>query len=132
MLQSSVMIKQPAWLEISCIGEQVIYVSEEYHDTMGCTILVYFPFIGTAELAQIWTQMYLLQKTYLIEVIRLLIESETVWEWPASTDHVGGSFGLIAKERAVLINKDELSSIVLAEIRIGSCALDPCGQKGAR
>jgi len=74
----------------------------------------------------------LLQKTYLIEVIRLLIESETVWECPASTDHVGGSFGLIARERAVLINKDELSNIVLAETRIGSCARDPCGQKVTR
>lgn len=62
-------------------------------------------------------------------MIRLLIESETVWECPASTDHIGGSFGLIARERAVLINKDELSNIVLAETRIGSCARDPCDQK---
>lgn len=61
-----------------------------------------------------------------------MIESETVWECPASTDHVGGSLGLIARERAVLINKDELSNIVLAETRIGSCARDPCGQKGIR
>ena len=64
-----------------------------------------------------------------MEVIRLLIESETEWECPASTDHVGGSFGLIARERAVLINKDELSNIVFAETRIGSCARDPCVQE---
>lgn len=62
-------------------------------------------------------------------MIRLFIESETVWECPASTDHVGGSFGLIARERAVLINKEELSNIVLAETRIGSCARDPYDQK---
>lgn len=61
-----------------------------------------------------------------------MIESETVWECPASTDHVGGSLGLIARERAVLINKDELSNIVLAETRIGSCARDPCCQEGIR
>lgn len=61
-----------------------------------------------------------------------MIESETVWEWPASTDHVGGSLGLMARERAVLINREELSSIVLAETRIGSWACDPCGQEGIR
>lgn len=33
--------------------------------------------------------------------------------------------GLMASERAVRMRYDELSSIVLAEIRIGSCAWDP-------
>lgn len=72
------------------------------------------------------------QKTYLIEVIRLLIESETVCECPASTDQVGGSFGLMANERAVLISEDELSNIVFAEIKIGSCARDPYGQDSSK
>lgn len=39
--------------------------------------------------------------TNLMEVIRLLIESETVLEWPASMDQVGGSLGLSTSERAV-------------------------------
>lgn len=40
-------------------------------------------------------------KTNLMEVIRLLMESETVLEWPASMDQVGGSLGLRTSERAV-------------------------------
>lgn len=55
-----------------------------------------------------------------MEVMRLLIDSDTVWEWLASTDQVGGSLGLMASERAVLISDEELSSMVLAEVRIGS------------
>lgn len=39
--------------------------------------------------------------TNLIEVMRLLMESETVLEWPASMDQVGGSLGLRTSERAV-------------------------------
>lgn len=37
----------------------------------------------------------------LMEVMRLLMESDTVLEWPARTDQVGGSFGLRTSERAV-------------------------------
>lgn len=61
-------------------------------------------------------------ETNLIDVMRLLMESDTVWECPASTDQVGGSLGLMASERAVRMRYDELSSMVLAETRIGSCA----------
>lgn len=64
-------------------------------------------------------------ETDLIEVMRLLMESDTVWECPASTDQVGGSLGLMARERAVRMRYDELSSMVLAETRIGSCAWEP-------
>lgn len=99
----------------------------EEHQSANLPYSVFF--VNSCSIA---TPILFLQKTYLIEVIRLLIESETVWECPASTDHVGGSFGLIARERAVLINKDELSNMVLADTRIGSCARDPCGQKGTR
>lgn len=67
-------------------------------------------------------------ETNLIDVMRLLMESDTVWECPASTDHVGGSLGLMAKERAVRMRYDELSSMVLAETRIGSCAWEPWDQ----
>lgn len=67
-------------------------------------------------------------ETNLIDVMRLLIESDTVWECPASTDQVGGSFGLMASERAVRMRYDELSSMVLAETRIGSCAWEPWEQ----
>lgn len=66
--------------------------------------------------------------TNLMDVMRLLIESDTVWECPASTDQVGGSLGLMASERAVRMRYDELSSIVLAETRIGSCAWEPWDQ----
>lgn len=73
-------------------------------------------------------------ETNLIDVMRLLIESDTVWECPASTDQVGGSLGLMASERAVRMRYDELSSMVLAETRIGSCAWEPWEQtaEGAR
>lgn len=67
-------------------------------------------------------------ETDLIEVMRLLMESDTVWECPASTDQVGGSLGLMARERAVRMRYDELSSMVLAETRIGSCAWEPWDQ----
>lgn len=40
-------------------------------------------------------------KTDLMEVMRLLMESETVREWPASIDQVGGSLGFRTSERAV-------------------------------
>ena len=66
--------------------------------------------------------------TNLMDVMRLLIESDTVWECPASTDQVGGCLGLMASERAVRMRYDELSSIVLAETRIGSCAWEPWNQ----
>lgn len=65
--------------------------------------------------------------------MRLLMESDTVWECPASTDHVGGSLGLMASERAVRMRYDELSSMVLAETKIGSCAWEPWDQtEGSR
>lgn len=67
-------------------------------------------------------------ETNLIDVMRLLMESDTVWECPASTDQVGGSLGLMASERAVRMRYDELSSMVLAETRIGSCAWEPWDQ----
>lgn len=59
-------------------------------------------------------------------VISFLMESETVREWPASTDHCGGSLGLTARERAVWMRPAELSSMVLAEMTMGSMALRPC------
>lgn len=60
-----------------------------------------------------------------MEVMRLLMESDTVCECPASTDQVGGSLGLMARERAVRMRYEELSSMVLAETKIGSCAWEP-------
>lgn len=63
---------------------------------------------------------------HLMLVINFLMESETVREWPASTDHCGGSLGLTARERAVWMRPAELSSMVLAEVTIGSMALRPC------
>lgn len=59
-------------------------------------------------------------------VISFLMESETVREWPASTDHCGGSLGLTARERAVWMRPAELSSMFLAEETMGSMALRPC------
>ena len=56
----------------------------------------------------------------LMAVMRLLMESDTVREWPARMDQVGGSFGLMTRERAVSSNWVELSSIDRAERRIGS------------
>ena len=63
---------------------------------------------------------------HLMLVISFLMESETVREWPASTDHCGGSLGLTARERAVWMRPAELSSMVLAEETMGSMALRPC------
>lgn len=62
-------------------------------------------------------------------VISFLMESETVRECPASTDHLGGSFGLTASERAVWMRPAELSSMVLAEETIGPMALRPYERK---
>lgn len=58
-------------------------------------------------------------------VIRPLMESDTVREWPARTDQVGGSFGLITRERAVLSRWVELSSMERADWRMGSWAAQP-------
>lgn len=55
-------------------------------------------------------------------VISFLMESETVLECPASTDHLGGSLGLTASERAVWIRPVELSSIIFAAMVMGSMA----------
>lgn len=55
-----------------------------------------------------------------MDVMRLFIESETVLEWPAKMDQVGGSLGLSTSERAVSIRYVELSSIQRAERTIGS------------
>lgn len=55
-------------------------------------------------------------------VMSFLMESDTVLECPASTDHLGGSLGLTARERAVCISPVELSSIVLAAATMGSMA----------
>lgn len=60
-------------------------------------------------------------------VISFLMESETVREWPASTDQRGGSRGLTARARAVWISPPALSNIVLAEITMGSMAARPWG-----
>lgn len=62
---------------------------------------------------------------HLMLVMSFLMESETVRECPASTDHFGGSLGLTARERAVWMRPAELSSMVLAEEMIGSIALRP-------
>lgn len=59
-------------------------------------------------------------------VMSFLMESDTVLECPASTDHLGGSLGLTANERAVCIRPVELSSIVLAAATMGSMAAWPC------
>lgn len=67
---------------------------------------------------------------HLMFVISFLMESETVREWPASTDHCGGSLGLTARERAVWMRPAELSSMVLAEETMGSMALRPCTGRG--
>lgn len=64
--------------------------------------------------------------TNLMEVMRLLMESETVLEWPASIDQVGGSLGLRTSDRAVSIRYVELSSMARAERTIGSWAAEPC------
>lgn len=61
-------------------------------------------------------------------VISFLMESETVREWPASTDQRGGSRGLTARARAVWISPPALSNIVLAEITMGSMAARPWGE----
>lgn len=64
--------------------------------------------------------------TNLMEVMRLLMESETVLECPASIDHVGGSLGLRTSDRAVSNRYVELSNMARAERTIGSWAAEPC------
>lgn len=66
---------------------------------------------------------------YLMLVISFLMESETVREWPASTDQRGGSRGLTARALAVWIRPPALSNIVFAEITIGSMAARPWGEE---
>ena len=66
---------------------------------------------------------------YLMLVMSFLMESETVREWPASTDQRGGSRGLTARARAVWIRPPALSNIVLAEITMGSMAARPWGEE---
>ena len=56
----------------------------------------------------------------LIAVMRLLMESDTVREWPARPDQVGGSLGLITNERAVFSRWVELSNMERADWMIGS------------
>lgn len=56
----------------------------------------------------------------LMAVMRPLMESDTVREWPARTDQVGGSLGLITSERAVFNRWVELSSMARADWRMGS------------
>lgn len=56
-------------------------------------------------------------------VMSFLMESDTVLECPANTDHLGGSLGLTASERAVWISPVELSSMVVAAARMGSMAV---------
>lgn len=63
-------------------------------------------------------------------VISFLMESETVREWPASTDQRGGSRGLTARARAVWISPPALSNIVLAEITMGSMVARPWERGG--
>lgn len=55
-------------------------------------------------------------------VMSFLMESDTVLECPANIDHLGGSLGLTARERAVWIRPVELSSIVFAAATMGSMA----------
>lgn len=62
---------------------------------------------------------------YLMAVMRLLMESDTVRENPASKDHVGGSLGFITNERAVFKSWVELSSMERADWTIGSWAAEP-------
>lgn len=64
-------------------------------------------------------------KLYLMLVMSFLMESDTVLECPASTDHFGGSLGLTARERAVWIRPVELSNMVFAAATIGSMAARP-------
>lgn len=71
----------------------------------------------------------LLSPPYLMLVMSFLMESETVREWPASTDQRGGSRGLTARARAVWIRPPALSNIVLAEITMGSMAARPWGER---
>lgn len=56
-------------------------------------------------------------------VMSFLMESDTVLECPANTDHLGGSLGLTASERAVWISPVELSNMVVAAARMGSMAV---------
>lgn len=67
-----------------------------------------------------------------MEVMRLLIESDTVREWPARTDQVGGSLGLMMSDRAVSRRRAELSSIARAERTIGSWDAEPWGTRDGR
>ncbi len=53
------------------------------------------------------------------------MESDTVREWLASNDHVGGSLGFITNDLAVFKRQEELSSMVRADWMIGSCAAEP-------
>lgn len=62
---------------------------------------------------------------YLIAVMRLLMESDTVREWLASNDHVGGALGFIINDLAVFKRWVELSSMARADWMIGSCAAEP-------
>lgn len=62
-----------------------------------------------------------------MEVMRLLMESETVLECPANIDQVGGSLGLRTSDRAVSNRYVELSNMARAERTIGSWAAEPCG-----
>ena len=63
-------------------------------------------------------------------VMSFLMESDTVLECPANTDHCGGSLGLAASERAVWMRPVELSSMVRAAARMGSMAAWPWGSRG--
>lgn len=57
----------------------------------------------------------------MIDVMRFLMELDTVWECLVSIDYVGGFLGLMVKERVVRMRYDEFFSMVLVEIRIGFC-----------
>lgn len=81
-----------------------------------CTYLVLNSCEGARRKASITSRVYLML------VMSFLIESDTVLECPASTDHLGGSLGLTARERAVWIKPVELSSIVFAAAKMGSIA----------
>jgi len=67
-----------------------------------------------------------------MEVMRALMESDTVREWPASTDQVGGSLGLMTNERAVCNRWVELPSMERADRTIGSWAAQPCNEQDKR
>lgn len=97
-------------------------------ETEAAASFSYSPNLSQASFSTAESGLYL-GDTDLMDVMRLLMESDTVREWPAKMDQVGGSLGLRISERAVSNKWVELSSIERAERRIGSWAAEPCDWK---